>query len=163
MNTGESGIALLKWIEKLRLLPYDDQTGKKITAWCKGATTGYGYLIPIGEWSKYKDGITQEQAESLLLETLTPFEDAISSLVKIRLHQNEFDALILLIYNIGIQQFSASSLLRMLNDPNIITKFSSIEKAWKAFNKSQGRVNQGLINRRNAEWDIYSVGLYNTW
>jgi len=43
------GMGLLKSIEKLRLKPYDDQTGKEISSWVKGATIGYGYLIDPGE------------------------------------------------------------------------------------------------------------------
>ena len=35
--------------------------------------------------------------------------------------------------------------------------------AWKAWNKSQGQVMQGLVNRRNAEWDVYSKNIYQRW
>jgi hypothetical protein len=45
----KQGINLLKYIEKLRTKPYDDQTGKKITAWVEGATIGYGHLIKKAE------------------------------------------------------------------------------------------------------------------
>ena len=62
------GCRLLQSVEELRLLPYDDQTGKTITEWLEGATIGYGYLIPEDEWDIYKDGITREMAETLFLK-----------------------------------------------------------------------------------------------
>lgn len=33
----------------------------------------------------------------------------------------------------------------------------------KAWNKSQGKVNAGLTNRRAAEWRIYTSGIYARW
>lgn len=163
MKLSPEGTELLKWVEKLRLHPYDDQTGKPISTWCKGATIGYGYLIPIREWDLYQNGITKEEAEALFDKTIKPFEDAVNSMVKPKLTQNEFDALVIFVYNLGIEQFSHSSLLKMMNNPGVYTPFKSIEKAWKAWNKSQGKVNNGLINRRNAEWKIYSLGIYEKW
>ncbi|WP_425433722.1 glycoside hydrolase family protein [Nitrosomonas marina] len=56
-----------------------------------------------------------------------------------------------------------SSVLRMINNPSAKTRYPNLEMAWKAWRKSQGRVMQGLINRRNAEWRIYSEGVYEWW
>ncbi|WP_218144007.1 glycoside hydrolase family protein, partial [Nitrosomonas marina] len=59
--------------------------------------------------------------------------------------------------------FLISSVLRMINNPSAKTRYPNLEMAWKAWRKSQGRVMQGLINRRNAEWRIYSEGVYERW
>ncbi|MBS9422768.1 hypothetical protein EAE90_03205 [Photorhabdus caribbeanensis] len=40
---------------------------------------------------------------------------------------------------------------------------SSIDDAWKVWNKSQGKVNQGLINRRASELKIFNNGVYEKW
>ncbi len=63
-----NGMALLREIEELRLIPYNDQTGKSISSYVEGATIGYGYLIPKNEWSIYKNGITKEIAEELFFK-----------------------------------------------------------------------------------------------
>ena len=157
------GIELLKSIEQLRLKPYDDQTGEAISSWVKGATIGYGHLIASGEWNKYANGITQEQADNLFMQDLEPFINAVRSKVTAEIAQNQFDALVIFVFNIGINGFSTSSALKLINDPGAVTDYPNLEAAWKAWNKSQGQVMQGLVNRRNAEWDIYSKNIYQRW
>jgi type VI secretion system secreted protein VgrG len=157
------GMDLLGSFEELRLRPYDDQTGKVIFSWIKGATIGYGHLISQGEWNKYKDGITEVQAKTLFRLDLSDYIDAVNSNVKIKLGQHQFDALVMLTFNIGINAFKSSSVLKMVNDPAVKTGYSTLESAWKAWTKSQGQVMLGLVNRRQAEWDIYSKNLYKKW
>lgn len=154
---------LLKSIEQLRLTPYDDQTGKDISSWIQGATIGYGHLISQDEWNTYKDGMTQGQANALFAEDISPFVNVVNSKVKVDLSQNQFDALVILTFNIGIGAFGTSSVLKLVNDPSAETSYPSLEAAWKAWNKSQGKVMQGLVNRRNAEWNIYSNKVYAKW
>ncbi|EJW1430094.1 lysozyme, partial [Campylobacter jejuni] len=48
-HLSNDGQNLLKNIEKLRLKPYNDQNGKEITSYVKGATIGYGHLIGQNE------------------------------------------------------------------------------------------------------------------
>lgn len=55
----EKGLKLLRDAETLRLIPYDDQTGKETKVWTTGATIGFGHLINQAEWSTYKNGITE--------------------------------------------------------------------------------------------------------
>jgi GH24 family phage-related lysozyme (muramidase) len=157
------GIALLKSIETLALKPYDDQTGKQIDHWVKGATIGYGHLIQQDQWEHYKDGISEQEASALFQDDLKPFAQAVASSVRVELTQHQFDALVILAFNIGIANFRSSSVLKLVNDPGAHTPYASLEQAWKAWNKSQGRVNEGLKNRRNAEWKIYSKAVYERW
>jgi GH24 family phage-related lysozyme (muramidase) len=159
----EKGINLLKSIEKLRTKPYDDQTGKEITNWVEGATIGYGHLIAKTEWGKYKNGITEPQAFVLFKSDLSPFEKKVKYLVKVPLLQNQFDALVILAFNIGESSFSSSSILKLVNNPSAKTPYSNIEKAWMAWDKSRGKIMKGLENRRKAEWNIYSKNIYQGW
>lgn len=159
----EKGIALLKAIETLATKPYDDQTGEEIDHWVKGATIGYGHLILPDQWERYRDGISEAEATTLFEQDLQPFVDEVASSVKVELSQNQFDALVILTFNIGTGNFESSSVLKLVNDPNAHTAYAGLEQAWKAWNKSQGKVNQGLNNRRQAEWRIYSEGVYEKW
>ena len=156
------GIDLLKSIERFRRKPYDDQTGEEITAWVEGATIGYGHLIAESDWQKYSTPITESDALTLFNSDLVPFVSLIRQNVKVPLTQQQFDALVLLVFNIG-DNFKFSSVLKLINDPTAITSYSSLELAWKAWNKSQGEVMKGLNNRRNSEWNIYTKGIYKGW
>ncbi|WPM67624.1 hypothetical protein OT625_09060 (plasmid) [Campylobacter sp. CFSAN122778] len=76
-HLSNDGQNLLKNIEKLRLKPYNDQNGKEITSYVKGATIGYGHLIGQNEWDLYKNGITLQEADKLFKSDLLPFENAV--------------------------------------------------------------------------------------
>ena len=71
--------------------------------------------------------------------------------------------MVIFAFNIGKAGFSSSSVLRMVNDPLAATSYPTLESAWKAWNKSQRKINRGLINRRQAEWNIYNTGVYSKW
>ena len=157
------GITLLKSIEELATTPYDDQTGRDITTWVKGATIGYGHLISNAEWIKYKNGITEAQAQSLFQSDMSPYISTVKTEVSTMITQNEFDAMVLLTFNIGQQAFIDSSVLKLVNNPAANTPFTNLESAWKAWNKSQGVVSRGLTNRRQAEWNIFDKGIYQKW
>ena len=163
LTLSNKAVDLLKGIEELATKPYDDQTGRDITSWVEGATIGYGHLIAKGHWETYKNGITQAQALSLFKKDLSPFEQKVTSSVTALVTQNEYDAMVILAFNIGSNGFADSSVLKLVNNPVATTPYSSLEKAWKAWNKSQGKFSKGLENRRNAEWNIYSKNIYKRW
>ena len=163
LRLSDKGLDLLKSIEELATTPYDDQTGKDITAWVKGATIGYGHLIAQSEWSNYKNEITEAQAIEIFKSDLAPFENVVNDSLKVVVPQNQFDALVILAFNIGINAIPNSSVLKLVNNPATMTPYPNLESAWKSWNKSQGVVNAGLINRRQAEWNIYSRSVYKKW
>jgi len=161
MKTSDKAKDIMKAMEKLALQPYDDQVGitlRAITSWVKGATIGYGHLIKSSEWSTYKSGINKNQAEDLFEKDLAPFEQAVDNMTNKKLSQNEFDALVMLAFNIGISALQGSSVIKMINGGK--GSYSTLELAWKAWNKSQGKVMNGLVKRRALEYDLYSKGVY---
>lgn len=151
---------LLRKLESLFLFTYDDQTGKATHVWVKGATIGYGHLISKAEWDTYKAGITEAGANALLDKDLQPFEAAVNSTITAKLSQNQFDALVILTFNIGAANLARSSVAKMVNDPTAQTMYKTLEAAWKSWNKSQGKVMLGLERRRQCEWNVYSQGKY---
>ncbi len=163
----EAGMNLLMSIEAFRSKPYDDQNGADISNWVKGATIGYGHLISQDEWGRqggtFKNGITENQARELFEQDLAPFVDGVNEKVTADISQHQFDALVILAFNIGMGNFGSSSVLKLVNNPSAQTNYPTLEAAWKAWNKSQGKVMQGLINRRNAEWKIYAGNVYERW
>lgn len=165
MKLSKEGAALVKQIEVLALLPYDDQYGLKsapIKNWVKGATIGYGYLITQDEWDKYKNGITEAEADSLFNKKISKYEYCVdTSIVYKDLTQQEFDACVILCYNIGTTGFANSSVCKILNGQK--TNYKTLDDAWMAWNKSQGKVMKGLTKRRQAELDIFHKGVYKGW
>lgn len=155
-----AGFGLLRAIEQLRLAPYDDQTGQPISAWVPGATIGYGHLIARDEWPRFSAGITAAEADALLMQDVQPSEDVVRSSIRVLLLQRQFDALVLLAFNIGAAAFAGSSVVRLVNDPRARTPYRNLQAAWSAWNRSQGRVLQGLVRRRQAEWRVYASGVY---
>ena len=148
---------LLEQLEANVLYPYDDRYGasRRLAAWNKWATIGIGYLIPENEWQKYRGGITKEQSYSLLDITLDDYELAVRKAIKIPLNNNQYDALSILCYNIGIDGFSKSQVVKAINGQPI--KYSNLEAAWMAWNKDEGKVSPGLTKRRQTEYKLYNT------
>lgn len=87
---------------------YLDQVGKK--------TIGYGHLVAPG--SLWPNGITKWQALQLLRSDAAAAEAAVNAAVLVPLTQNQFDALVSLVFNLGPNQVmnpKTSTLLRLLN------------------------------------------------
>jgi lysozyme len=62
----------------------------------------------------------------------------------------------MLAFNIGIYAFKISSILRIING-----EFSGdLKEAWKSYKYTQGRISRGLINRRDAEINVFFNGVY---
>jgi GH24 family phage-related lysozyme (muramidase) len=153
MKLSQKGIDFLIELEDLRLQPYNDQTGRTIKRYCEGATIGIGHLIKKVYWNDYKDGITEKKAIELLQSDLKEFEYCVNNNLLKKANQDQFDAMVIFAFNIGSGAFLKSSMLKIFN-----TGYYTLESAWKAYNKSQGKVMNGLINRRNKEWELFKSG-----
>ncbi len=91
--------------------------------------------------------LNQSQEMTLLRNTVRPFTEFVAGQIRVPVSQNQFDAMVSFAYNIGRNGFAGSTALARLNSGNI----AGVPEAMSWWNKSGGRVNQGLINRRNAE------------
>jgi GH24 family phage-related lysozyme (muramidase) len=100
-----------------------------------------------------KDGmiISEAEGEKMLRRELVGYEDAVERLVTIDLTQPMFDALVLLVFNIGIGAFEKSTLLKVLNQG----KLDQVPAQFMRWNKGGGRVLPGLVRRRQAEAALF--------
>ena len=135
MKTGEKGLELIKHFEGCELVAYKCPAG----VW----TIGYGHIKGVSEGMT----ITQEQAEQMLLDELIEYENYINELVTVPLSQNQFDALVSWVYNLGPANLKASTLLKVLNQG----EYEDVPMQIKRWNKAGGKVLEGLIRRREAE------------
>ena len=139
MRISRTGIELIKAHEGLRLAAYICPSGVP--------TIGYGHTYNV----KMGDRITEEQAEKFLIDDLAVAEREVNR-YGLNLTQNQFDALVSFVFNVGVGNFRSSTLLKRLkanpNDPDIANQF----KRWVY---CDGKVLPGLVRRRNDEAKLY--------
>lgn len=109
MKLSNHGIKLIKSFEGLRLNAYKDMAG----IW----TIGYGSTrYQDGRVVKPGDKLTDEaQANTLFINTLSKYVEAVNKGAKAALSQDQFDALVSFIYNVGTGAVTSSTLFKMLN------------------------------------------------
>lgn len=135
-----NGLLLLKNFEKCRLVAYKDSGG----VW----TIGWGHTGPhIGEGL----ACTRQQADLWLKNDSGCAQAAINRLVLVPITQNQFDALVSLVFNIGIEAFSASTLLAKINAGRSEAAAAQFER----WNHDNGVVVAGLVTRRAAERTLF--------
>ena len=144
MKTTDPGINLIKTFEGFSANSYLCPA----RVW----TMGYGHTGP-----EVKEGmrITEAEGQAILKKDLARFEKIVEDNVKIKLNQNQFDALVSFVFNIGGDAFKKSTLLKRLNskeDPNNVAK-----EELPRWNKGDGRVLEGLKRRRSAEVDLFTA------
>ena len=139
MKTSNKGIELIKRHEGFRNKAYKCPAD----VW----TIGYGHTRGVDNG----DVITEMEGERFLRQDLAHAEAVVNS-QRVDLTQNQFDALVSLVFNIGSGNFTRSTLLRKVkvnaNDPTIAYEFSR----WKY---GGGKVLPGLVKRRKDETDLY--------
>ena len=148
MQLSPDGIAFIQKQEGLQLTAYRDANGHSI---------GYGHFITgkeaaiIGVNLDQNSAITVEQAGELLMHDVKWAVDAVNRNVDVPLTQGQFDALVDFVYNVGETNFRNSTLLRELNAMN----YDGAKAQFASWNISQGKVNQSLVARRQAETAIF--------
>ena len=143
-SLSNNGMKLLEQFEGLRLEAYLDSAGI--------ATIGWGSIkYPNGNKVKLGDKITKAQAKEYKLHDLKEFESIVNTSVNVQLSQNQYDALVSLSYNIGSGAFKKSTLLKKLNDGD----YKGAAEQFLAWNKVSGKKVQGLVNRREAERNLF--------
>ena len=87
----------------------------------------------------------------ILRDDLVEAESSVHKLVKVPLNQNQFDALVSFIFNIGETQFSYSTLLKKLNNKD----YNSVPSELNRWVHGGGKKLPGLINRRRDEGNLF--------
>jgi lysozyme len=176
MKTGSKGIRLIKAFEACELSAYPDPASPLGRAVLRNRmqlrdyalldnwkalsgspwTIGYGHtgpdVKPGDEWS-------QDRANHMLVLDIEQRERDVNDLVKVPLTQEQFDALVSFVFNVGsdidndnlAEGLGDSTLLRKLNAGDYAGAAEEFEK-WKSAN---GQVLKGLARRRLAERRLF--------
>lgn len=157
MEISDKGLKFLEHVEAKKNHVYPDSGGEP--------TIGIGHLLTKSERSSGKLKLKDETGEitiidyrglktlsdaqiyALLRYDLISVESTVNTWVKVKLRQHEYDALISFCFNIGNEAFKNSTLLKRLN----AGAFGEVEHQMRRWNKDNGKVVQGLINRRVKE------------
>lgn len=143
LTYGGKGLALTKQFEGCRLTAYQDQVG----VW----TIGYGHTGPEVHAGMT---ITVEQAEALLAKDISSAAAFVNRMVHVALTQEEFDALVDFVFNLGAGAFERSTLLRLLNAGH----FASAAAQFAIWDHAGGAIVAGLLRRRQAETALFNEG-----
>lgn len=139
----EKALVLIKQFEGLRFYAYPDPATNG-DPW----TIGYGHTGP-----EVKKGlkITAEQADKYLVGDVSRFVSCVEGHVIPILNDNQFSAVISLVYNIGAAAFLNSTLLKCLNKGD----YSGAAKEFLKWDKAAGKKMPGLTRRRAAESKLF--------
>ncbi|MCC6288763.1 MAG: lysozyme [Chitinophagaceae bacterium] len=143
-HLSKTGLAFIGKEEGCILKPYLDSVGVP--------TIGFGNTYyENGVRVKLSDPpISKDRALSLFLNILSLYEKTVWSNTRDDINQNQFDALVSLTYNIGVNAFKKSTVLKLVNKNPADIKITDAFKMWK---------NAGgkpiLLNRRIREAKLY--------
>lgn len=143
MKTSTKGINLIKKFEGCRLTAYKCPAG----VW----TIGYGHTGKVaGKAVCQGMKITSAKATALLKEDLAVFEKAVENCKYLTFtpNQNQFDALVSFAFNCGTG--SLNTLVKNRSAKVVSEKLL-------LYNKSNGKVLAGLVNRRKAEKALFDT------
>lgn len=140
MKASNNAINLIKVSETVKLKAYRCPAGVLTIGW--GHTKG----VKIGQT------ITIQEATKMLYEDVAVCESAVNRLIKVKLSQGRFDALIDFVFNLGSGNLASSTLLKLINnnpdDP-------AIRKQFLRWAHSGSEVLKGLVIRREKEVELY--------
>ena len=116
-------------------------------------TLGFGSIFGIDNrrvTSSHRR-ITVDEAEELFVRDIERTERRLLRLVRVDLHENQWAAVVSFSYNVGTQNFKASTLRSCLNRGN----FERASNEFFKWRMARGRVLSGLVRRRAAERELF--------
>ena len=112
---------------------------------------GYGHVAS----TKRTSIVTRAQADLLLRYDLNVISEALSGLVYTPLNLNQIDALGSFVYNIGLDAFEGSAVLRLINAGALLEAAAAMEQWCHATVAGQSQEVDGLIRRRAMEKALF--------
>jgi GH24 family phage-related lysozyme (muramidase) len=144
MRTSQKGIDLIQKFEGLFLKSYRCPAGV--------LTIGYGHTTAEGYPAVNENmTITVSEANDILRRDLGKEEATVSDLVKVPLNQNQFDALVSFVFNVGRTNFANSTLLKKLN----AGQYDAVPTELMKWTRGGGKQLPGLVRRRQAEGALW--------
>lgn len=147
MKVSVQGICSILTHESIILSAYDDGGG--VLTIGAGHTAMAGPPTPTGGMK-----ISLEESFNIFRQDLRKYEGEVFQAINVSLSQNQFDALVSWHFNTG--RINNSTLTTKLNDGD----YAGAAKEFSNWNKSNGKVLRGLVNRRKRETAIFGSADY---
>ena len=112
-----------------------------------GWTIGYGHTVSAREGAE----VTPEDAEALLYYDLSEVAGKLEAWTFTTLNQNQFEALSAFTFNIGLENFRNSTVLKRVNEGQHLLAGAAMELWRKADFNGEDLVVDALVRRRAAE------------
>lgn len=110
-------------------------------------TLGHGHTLTAREGAE----VSKEDAEALLLYDLIGVSHAVNELTWAPLNRNQFDALCAFVFNIGVENYRTSMVLKRLNQGAVLQAAACMELWRTAEVNGERMVVDALVRRRAAE------------
>lgn len=118
---------------------------------------GYCHLIKISDGLHATETISKRRADSLLEKDLVKLSKQLTKLLgDVTLTQNQFDALVSLVYDIGIQAYRASELPKLFKQGKL-TEAVGMFRRWNKYEKTP---KYQLIMARQKEMQLFNDGWF---
>lgn len=114
-------------------------------------TIGYGHTLSARDGAE----VSEEDAQALLHFDLLPVAEAVNNLVYTPLTQNQFDALTAFAYNVSIETFRTSDVLKRVNEGRLTEAACALDLWRKAELSGEPVILDALIRRRAAEKALF--------
>jgi lysozyme len=142
MQLSAEGLNLVKRWEGYRQHTYLDVAGFP--------TIGFGHRLLASE--SFPNGIEEAQANAILARDVRGAEQAVTRMVKVTLTQNQFDALVDFVFNLGQGKLAASTLLKELN----LGHYDAACEQLLLWDRAGAQENATLKARRSAESALWN-------
>lgn len=115
------------------------------------------WVIGYGHTRSARAGaqVSEADARALLIYDLREIGSAITAAVAVPLSQHQFDALACFAFNIGLENFRRSTVLRLVNVGDMLDAAYALEQWRKAEVEGEAVVIDGLVRRRAAEKALF--------
>ena len=114
-------------------------------------TIGYGHTLTARAGAE----VSEQDAEALLLYDLIAVAHSVNEWTYTPLTQNQFDSLCAFAFNIGVDNFRRSSVLRRVNEGQLLQAACAMELWRKADFEGERIVIDALVRRRSAEKTLF--------
>jgi lysozyme len=122
-------------------------------------TVGYGHTLTAREGAS----VSEKDAEALLLYDLISVAHAVNEHTYTPLNQNQFDSLACFAFNIGLDNFLRSGVLRRINEGSLLQAACAMEMWRKADFEGERIVIDALVRRRSAEKTLFLTPASGEW
>lgn len=122
-------------------------------------TIGYGHTLTARPGAT----VSEKDAEALLLYDLISVAHSVNEHTYTPLTQNQFDALVCFAFNIGLENFLRSGVLRRINEGSLLQAACAMEMWRKADFEGERIVIDALVRRRSAEKTLFLTPANGEW